>query len=155
MWIANSQKCLEEESSPREYLCYLFSPGVCFLMFAEETWIPFCRRSLNVYICYQWFLCPLLSGAFREDVAKGTPGNPTEWQNDESEMSMRPPSWFLLWNFTAKSKEGGDCTYNRAERERKMSSLKNPSSLWDECRKRIEKISESFKNHRHSNMFFK
>lgn len=71
MWIANSQKCLEEESSSREYLCYLFSPGVCFLMFAEETWIPFCRKSLNVYICYQWLLCPLIPGAFREDVARG------------------------------------------------------------------------------------
>lgn len=138
MWIANSQKCLEEENSSREYLCYLFSPGVWFLMFAEETRIPFCGESLNVYICYQWLLCLLFPGAFREDVARGSTGNPTEWQNDESEMRMGLPSWFLSWNSTAKGKEGGDCAYNRAERE--MSSMKNPSSLQGECRREWEKM---------------
>lgn len=41
------------------------------------------------------------------------------------------------------------------QREREMSSMKNPSSLRAECRKIIEKINETFKNHRHNNMFFK
>lgn len=153
MWIANSQKCLEEESSSREYLCYLFSPGVCFLMFAEETWIPFCRQSLNVYICYQWFLCPLIPGAFREDVARASTGNPTEWQNDESEMSMGFLFMVFIVEFHSKKQRGS--WLHLGQREREMSGMKNPSSLWAECRKIIEKISETFKNHGHSKVFFK
>lgn len=142
-----------KKTLPENICGYLFSPGVWFLMFAEETRIPFCGESLNAYICYQWLLCLLFPGAFREDVARGSTGNSTERQNDESEMRMGLPSWFLSWNSTAKGKEGGDCAYNRAERE--MSSMKNPSSLRAECRKIIENINETFKNHRHSNVFFK
>lgn len=41
-------------------------------------------KSLNVYIGYQWHFCPIIPGDSRENVIKGSTGNPSEWRNDES-----------------------------------------------------------------------
>lgn len=158
MWIAYSQKCLRGGDCSREHSCYLFSPGVWFLMFVEETGIPFFRIDMGIQKVLMSILVTngISVQLFLETLGRMLRGEALEIpQNDKmlkARCSMGLPLCFLLWNFTAIGRERSDCSYNRAERE--MSSMEDPSSLWAECRKIIEKISETFKNHKH-NMFFK
>lgn len=84
----------------------------------------------------------------------GSTGNRTEWQNDAIEMRMGCLHGFYRGISQQKAKREATAL-TRGYREREMSSLKNPSSLGAECRKIIEKISETFKKRRHNNLLFK
>lgn len=110
---------LERRLFQRIHSCYVFYPGVWFLMFVEKTsffffFFSFIDMRIQKVLMFVSVINGISVQLFLETWGKMLWGEALEIpQNDKmtkAKCSARQPLCFLSWDFTAKGKDRSDCS---------------------------------------------